>query len=103
MLRNLAFSLSLYSGQMCTTPQNLLVPQGGIDTDAGHRGACEFAADLAGAIDKLLGDPKRAAGTLGAIVNDGVLARLTEASAAPSVVHPSTEVTHDAWPADKIT
>ncbi len=26
LLRNLAFSLSLYSGQMCTTPQNLLVP-----------------------------------------------------------------------------
>jgi phenylacetic acid degradation protein paaN len=98
MLRNLAFSLSLYSGQMCTTPQNLLVPQVGIETDAGHRGVDEFAADLAGAIDKLLGDPKRAAGTLGAIVNDGVLARLTEASAAPSVVHPSTEVTDEAWP-----
>src|SRR5215207_1169252 len=30
MLANLAFSLSLYSGQMCTTPQNLLVPRDGI-------------------------------------------------------------------------
>ena len=28
MLANLAFSLSLYSGQMCTTPQDLLVPRG---------------------------------------------------------------------------
>jgi phenylacetic acid degradation protein paaN len=98
MLRNLAFSLSLYSGQMCTTPQNLLVPQGGIDTDAGHRSADEFATDLAGAIGKLLGDPKRAAGTLGAIVNDGVLARLTEAAGAPSVVTPSAAVTDEAWP-----
>src|SRR5262249_57569934 len=26
MLANLAFSLVLYSGQMCTTPQDLLVP-----------------------------------------------------------------------------
>ena len=26
MCRNLAFSLTLYSGQMCTTPQNLLDP-----------------------------------------------------------------------------
>ena len=76
LLRNLAFSLSLYSGQMCTTPQNILVPAGGIETDAGHRSPDEFGADLAGAVDKLLGDPKRAAGTLGAIVNDGVLARL---------------------------
>ena len=82
LLRNLSFSLSLYSGQMCTTPQNILVPPDGIETDAGHRSADEFAADLAGALDKLLGDPKRAAGTLGAIVNDGVLARLAEASGA---------------------
>jgi phenylacetic acid degradation protein paaN len=98
MLRNLAFSLSLYSGQMCTTPQNLLVPEGGIETDAGHRTVAEFAADLGGAIDKLLGDPKRAAGTLGAIVNDGVLARLTEAGGAASVVHRSAEVRDEAWP-----
>lgn len=33
MLANLAFSLSLYSGQMCTTPQNLLIPRDGIRTD----------------------------------------------------------------------
>jgi phenylacetic acid degradation protein paaN len=98
LLRNLSFSLSLYSGQMCTTPQNLLVPAGGIETDAGHRSPDEFAADLSAAIDKLLGDPKRAAGTLGAIVNDGVLSRLTEASSAPSVVHPSGEVTDEQWP-----
>ena len=43
LLRNLAFSLSLYSGQMCTTPQNILVPAGGIETDAGHRSLDEFA------------------------------------------------------------
>ena len=33
---NLAFSLSLYSGQMCTTPQNIFVPRGGIATECGH-------------------------------------------------------------------
>ncbi len=90
MLRNLAFSLSLYSGQMCTTPQNLLIPSTGIDTDAGHRSVEEFGADLGTAIDKLLGDPKRAEGVLGAIVNDGVLARLAEAPGA--AVHPSVEL-----------
>jgi phenylacetic acid degradation protein paaN len=98
LLRNLAFSLSLYSGQMCTTPQNLLVPRDGIETDAGHRSVEEFGADLAGALDKLLGDPKRAAGTLGAIVNDGVLARLTEAGASATVVHPSAEVADEQFP-----
>ena len=98
MLRNLAFSLSLYSGQMCTTPQNLLIPSTGIETDAGHRSIDEFGADLSEALGKLLGDPKRAVGTLGAIVNDGVLARLTEAAGAPNVIHPSTEVADEQFP-----
>lgn len=98
LLRNLAFSLSLYSGQMCTTPQNLLVPAAGFATDQGHRTADEFGADLAAALDKLLGDPKRAAGTLGAIVNEGVLSRLTEAGTAASVVHPSAEVPDEQFP-----
>jgi phenylacetic acid degradation protein paaN len=98
MLRNLAFSLSLYSGQMCTTPQNLLVPEGGIETDAGHRSVAEFTADLGAAVDKLLADPARAAGTLGAIVNDGVLARLTEAGGLPGVAYPSREIHDEAWP-----
>jgi phenylacetic acid degradation protein paaN len=98
LLRNLAFSLSLYSGQMCTTPQNLLVPSGGIDTDAGHRSVEEFGADLAGALDKLLGDPARAAGTLGAIVNDGVKSRLDEALAYGTVVHASAPVEDPANP-----
>jgi phenylacetic acid degradation protein paaN len=78
-LRNLAFSLSLYSGQMCTTPQNILVPRDGIETDAGHKSVDEFGADLASSVDKLLGDPARALGTLGAIVNDGVRERLADA------------------------
>jgi phenylacetic acid degradation protein paaN len=98
LLRNLSFSLSLYSGQMCTTPQNILVPQAGIETDAGHRSPEEFGADLAGALDKLLGDPKRAAGTLGAIVNDGVFARLTEAGTLADVIHPTAEVTDEQYP-----
>jgi phenylacetic acid degradation protein paaN len=98
LLRNLAFSLSLYSGQMCTTPQNFLIPRDGIDTDAGHRTPEEFGADLATALGKLLGDPKRAAGTLGAIVNDGVLARLSEAAGAAGVVHPSAEVGDEQFP-----
>jgi phenylacetic acid degradation protein paaN len=98
MLRNLAFSLSLYSGQMCTTPQNILIPSTGIDTDAGHRSVEEFGADLGASLDKLLGDAQRAAGTLGAIVNDGVLSRLAEAGASASVLHPSTEVADEQWP-----
>ncbi len=30
VMRNLAFSLSLYSGQMCTAPQNIFIPETGV-------------------------------------------------------------------------
>ncbi|AXI78661.1 phenylacetic acid degradation protein PaaN [Peterkaempfera bronchialis] len=80
MLGNLAFSLSLYSGQMCTTPQNLLIPRGGIATDQGAKSFDEVVADLAAAIGKLLGDDARAASILGAVVNPGVAQRVERAA-----------------------
>ncbi|MFC9630067.1 phenylacetic acid degradation protein PaaN [Streptomyces mirabilis] len=98
LLGNLAFSLSLYSGQMCTTPQNLLVPRVGFATDQGVKTADEFAADLGGALDKLLGDPARAVGTLGAIVNDGVRERLEEAAGLGRTVRASAPVEHPEHP-----
>ncbi|MFI7296944.1 phenylacetic acid degradation protein PaaN [Streptomyces sp. NPDC050121] len=94
LLGNLAFSLSLYSGQMCTTPQNLLIPRDGIITDQGPRTADEFADDLAAALDRLHADAARAAGTLGAIVNDGVRDRLAEAAGVGRTVRASTAVQH---------
>jgi phenylacetic acid degradation protein paaN len=102
LLRNLAFSLSLYSGQMCTTPQNILVPATGISTDQGHKTPEEFGTDLGVALDTLLGDTRRAVGTLGAIVNDAVRARLSEALRYGAVVHDSTPVTDPANPAATI-
>ncbi|GAA3746358.1 phenylacetic acid degradation protein PaaN [Spinactinospora alkalitolerans] len=94
MLGNLAFSLSLYSGQMCTTPQNIYLPRAGIDTDEGHKSADQVGADLAAAVGKLLGDAARATGVLGAIANDGVLRRIDEAAGLGDVLLESTEVAH---------
>ena len=94
----LAFSLSLYSGQMCTTPQNLLIPEGGIATDQGPRSAEEFAADLADAVDRLLSSPERAVEVVGAIVNEAVLERLEQAAELGSVVHPSARIEHPQYP-----
>ena len=98
LLGNLAFSLSLYSGQMCTTPQNLLVPRDGFATDQGLKSADDFAADLGAALDRLLGDPARAAGTLGAIVNDGVRERLEQAAGLGRTVRASAPVEHPEYP-----
>jgi phenylacetic acid degradation protein paaN len=94
MLANLAFSLSLYSGQMCTTPQNLLVPRDGITADGEHRSVDELAADLAAAVDGLLGDDARATALLGAIVNEGVLERLEKAPSSGKVVLASRAIAH---------
>ncbi|WP_207102311.1 phenylacetic acid degradation protein PaaN [Paracoccus shandongensis] len=79
MCANLAFSLSLYSGQMCTSPQNLYVPQGGIETDQGHKSFDQVAAGLARAIDSLLADPKQAAGICGTIANPATKDRVARA------------------------
>src|SRR6478609_8877241 len=100
MLANLAFSLSLYSGQMCTTPQNLLVPRDGITADGAHRSVEEFASDLAGAVDSLLGDDARATALLGAVVNDGVLDRLEKAASYGDVVLAPTIVRVEAADTD---
>ncbi|WP_221348388.1 phenylacetic acid degradation protein PaaN [Streptomyces beigongshangae] len=98
MLSNLAFSLSLYSGQMCTTPQNLLVPRAGIRTEEGPKSYDEVVADLAGAVDGLLRDDTRANGLLGAIVNPDVKARVEAAPGLGEVALPSREITNPEFP-----
>ncbi|OEU96158.1 phenylacetic acid degradation protein PaaN [Streptomyces oceani] len=98
MLANLAFSLSLYSGQMCTTPQNLLVPRDGIDTDEGAKSFDQVVTDLAGAVDKLLGDDARANALLGAIVNAQVGERIDAAGSLGEVALASRAVTHPEFP-----
>lgn len=80
MLRNLAFTLSLYSGQMCTTTQAILVPAGGIDTNEGHKSYEDVGRDLARAIEALLADVKVATAVLGAIQSEETLRRIEEAA-----------------------
>ncbi|MFD0023081.1 phenylacetic acid degradation protein PaaN [Streptomyces sp. NPDC058382] len=99
MLANLAFSLSLYSGQMCTTPQNLLIPRAGITTDVGDKTYEDVVDDIAAAVTGLLGDDARANGLLGALVNPEVRARLEAAAQLGEVALPSREVANPEFPA----
>lgn len=77
--RNLAFSFALYSGQMCTAPQNVYVPRDGIETAQGHMTFDEVAEGLAKAVDKLTADPAKAVEITGAIQNQGTLQRIDQA------------------------
>lgn len=89
MCANIAFSLSLYSGQMCTAPQDIFVPRGGIETDAGHKSFDEVASGIAAAVDALLADPARAADVCGAIANPATLARIAAARGLGRIVRDS--------------
>ena len=82
MLGNLAFTLSLYSGQMCTTSQAIIVPAGGIETDQGHKSYDEVCADLAKAVERLLGKPEVACAVLGAMQSTATTERVEQANGA---------------------
>ena len=92
--RNIAFSLSLYSGQMCTAPQNIYVPRDGIRTAEGHVSFEAVAQAIAGAVQKFVSDPARAVEVLGAIQNEGVTARIDEARKLGTVLADSQALQH---------
>lgn len=97
MCQNLAFSFSLYSGQMCTAPQNVFIPAAGIETDEGHKSPADVAAGIGAALDRLLGDDARAVELLGGIVAPAVVDRLDRA-ARGEVLVASREVAHPSYP-----
>lgn len=98
MLRNLAFTLSLYSGQMCTTPQTIFVSADGVRTPEGVVSADQFGKDLAFAISKFLEDPARAVEVLGAIQSPLTAARIDGARELGVVLRESSPIEHPQWP-----
>jgi phenylacetic acid degradation protein paaN len=102
LARNLAFSLALYTGQMCTAPQNIYIPAEGIDTAEGHRTFDDVANAIADGVRKLLGDPARAVEILGAVQNDATAARVDAARALGVPVLDATTLAHPAYPDARI-
>jgi phenylacetic acid degradation protein paaN len=96
MCANIGFSLTLYSGQMCTTPQNIYLPADGIDTEAGHKSFDEVADGIAAAVRKLTDDDARGVELTGAIVNDAVRDRVSAAAQLGEAVLDSRTVAHPA-------
>ncbi len=102
-LGNLAFSFSLYSGQMCTAPQNIYVPDSGIATDEGELSFDDFAERLAEALNAFTADHDKAVQTLGALVNDGVRGRAAAVQQLAddlggTVILDSRSITHPQFP-----
>jgi phenylacetic acid degradation protein paaN len=97
---NLAFAASLYSGQMCTAPQNIFVSAEGIKTAEGHLSYDDVVAGIANAVKGLAENPKMGAGTLGAIQNDVTSSRVksVEAAAGSSVALLSMNIVNPEFP-----
>ena len=98
VLRNLSVSMSIYSGQMCTTPQNVYVPRQGITVGEETKTFDEVATGLASAIEALLADDQRAGDVLGAIKSIGTLERIDDAAHLGDLLLASREVHNDVFP-----
>ena len=96
--RNLSVSMTMYGGQMCTTPQNIYVPRSGVDV-AGENVSFEgFVSGFAGAIAGLLADDDRAGDILGALKSDAALQRIEAAAEVGEVLLPSREIVNSRFP-----
>jgi phenylacetic acid degradation protein paaN len=73
LAQTLSMALSLYSKQMCTSPQNVYIPRKGFRNGDVEMTFDEVARTLVESINGLLGEPARAGGVLGAIQNENIL------------------------------
>jgi len=92
--RNLSFTFSLYSGQMCTTPQNIFIPKEGIDVNGETMSFDDIAKAIAGGVEKFLSVPERAVEVLGAIQSPAILDRMEQAKKLGEVVLDTTTIDH---------
>ncbi|HEY0271965.1 MAG TPA: aldehyde dehydrogenase family protein, partial [Chitinophaga sp.] len=99
VLQNLAFSVCLYSGQMCTAPQNFFIPETGVGTPAGKVGYAEVCQRFSEAVQAIVNNPKMGAGTLGALQNKATLDRaLSAGKLGGTVLLAGTPLPQEAYP-----
>lgn len=95
---NIALSACLYSGQMCTAPQNVFIPESGIKTPEGQLGFDDCVSMLAESIKNLVENPKAGPFTLGAVQNDLTVSRVDAAKKNATVALDSLAVVHPEFP-----
>jgi acyl-CoA reductase-like NAD-dependent aldehyde dehydrogenase len=73
--------MCLFSAQMCTSPQNIYIPQSGVNTPQGIVPFQEVAQRLASAVQALTTDPQKASMILATIQSPQTLALLQDMQA----------------------
>lgn len=79
MAKNIAFSISLYSGQMCTAPQNIYVPESGIAVKDGHASLEDVEKAIVEQTRALIEHPKAGHAVAGAIQSKATMERAKKA------------------------
>lgn len=98
VFRNLSVSMTMYGGQMCTTPQNVYVPRAGVHVGDADVSYDEFVSGFTGAIQGLLSDDDRASDILGAIKDPASLLRMEAAAAGREVLLASRTIANSQFP-----
>lgn len=80
-MRAIARASSLFSAQMCTSPQVVYVPKDGIKTASGHASFEDVANAIVSEIDAIAANPKMAGGIMGAVQGQVSLDVVTDAAA----------------------
>ena len=78
VMQNLAFAVSLYSGQMCTAPQNIYISKDGIKSKNGVIFFDDSLKLFCNCINGLIDNPKAGPSVLGAIQSDITLKRVKD-------------------------
>lgn len=102
LLRNLAFGLSLNSGQSPAAPKALFVSREGVKTPEGVVDAAQFGRDIAHALGKLIEDPERACDILGAIRSPETLDALDAARETGEILRDTSGLPHPRWPGARV-
>ncbi|MDN4166582.1 phenylacetic acid degradation protein PaaN [Cytophagales bacterium LB-30] len=97
-INNLGFSLNLYSGQMCTAPQNFYIPADGIQTPEGKISFDAFAEKFAASVSSLVDNPKAGPFVLGAIQNKNTCTRVEKAVSLGKLVLASKALENPMFP-----
>lgn len=103
VVKSLATTMSLFSAQMCTSPQNIHVPRDGIRCGGRRVSPLEFGEALAQAMAAIATDARRAGSILAAIQSPGTLTLVEAMTAAARnhgrVLHEPAPYVHGEFPA----
>lgn len=103
VVQNLSFAVSLYSGQMCTAPQNFFIPAGGIkqgDTVIPYE---EVKKALVDAIAGIANHPQMGPGTYGAVQNPLTVKRVNSVrELEATILHDSKPVVNAEFPEARV-